>query len=200
MKVFGINLKLPEIKFADPKEGRFVLITGGIILLTLLIGILPNIYGLVHVSSKMSQMKAKARVAEEKIKNLPRLRSNRKNYTNQISGLEKQFFDLDQISELIGTISEMAKESGVVILSSKQYEYKSKDEVSKNRFYRPILFRLKLEGAYHNFGKFVNLLENDPKFIRVTEMNVEVNEEKKSQLAIELSILTFIKVEHGVSL
>lgn len=199
MKLFGINLSLPNLKFMDPREARFVIIAGLVIAATMLAGIIPNTYQLIQVSSKMSQMKSKARTAQEKIKNLPHLRESRKNYIEKITTLENQFFDADQISEMIGIISELAKEAGITIKSSKQYEYKGKDDISKNPFYRPILFRLELEGGYHNFGKFANLLERHSKFIRISEMNAEQSEEKKGKLAMELSVLTFLKVGPGVS-
>ena len=199
MKVFGINLNLPDIKQADPKEMKFLAVTGSIIVIILLVGIIPNVYELFQVSSKMSQMKSKSRIAEEKIKNLPQLRNNRKAYVSQIVDLEKQFFDVDQVAELIGMISELAKESGIAIISSKQYEYKGSDAITKNPFYRPILLKLELEGRYHNFGKFVNLLERNPKLILISEMSIEPAEKKKDKLAIGVSILTFLKIGEGVS-
>ncbi|MBI4971417.1 MAG: type 4a pilus biogenesis protein PilO [Candidatus Omnitrophica bacterium] len=199
MKVFGININLPDLKFADPKEAKFIAMTGGIVLVALLIGVVPNIYQLFHVTSKITQMKSKSRIAEEKIKNLPQLRNKLKAYVSQIDELEEQFFDVDQVAELIGMISELAKESGVIILSSKQFEYKGNDVVAKNPFYKPILLKLELEGRYHNFGKFVNLLERHSKLILLSEMSIEQSEKKKDALAIELSILTFLKVGREVS-
>ncbi|GEM_PF-3159006 len=199
MKVFGIDLKLPDIKFVDPKEAKFVMITSVIVLIAFLFGVVPNTFQLFQISSKMSQMKAKSRTAEEKIKNLPRLRTHRKNYVEQISNLEKQFFDENQVSELISIVSEIAKETGIRILSSKQYDFKGEDLVSKNPYYKPVLFRLELEGKYHNFGKFVNSLENSKKLIRVSDMTMEKDEEKKDKLKIELSILVFQKVGQGVA-
>lgn len=200
MKLFGINLKIPEIKFADPKEAKFMMIATGVIAITLLLGIIPNVFQLVQVSSKMSHMKATSRMAQEKIKNLPQLRKNRKAYIDQISNLEKQFYDEDQVSELIGSVSEIAKETGITINSSKQYEYKGNDAITKNPFYRPILIKLELEGKYHNFGEFVNRLERNSKMIRIYEINIQRGEEtKKDKLEIELSVLTFLKIGQGVS-
>ena len=199
MKVLGINLSLPDLKQLDPKEMKFLVVTGSIMTIILLIGIIPNVYELFHVSSKMAQMKSKSRIAEEKIKNLPQLRNNRKAYVAQIVNLEKQFFDVDQVAELIGMISEIAKESGIAIISSKQYEYKGSNAITENPFYRPILLKLELEGRYHNFGKFVNLLERNSKLILISEMNIEPSEKKKDKLAIEVSILTFLKIGEGVA-
>lgn len=199
MKVFGINLNLPDLVQMDPKEKKFLMVTGSIMLIILLVGIIPNVYELFHITSKIAHMNPKSRIAEEKIKNLPQLRNNRKAYVAQITDLEKQFFDVDQVAELIGMISEMAKDSGITIISSKQYEYKGSDAITKNPFYRPILLKLELEGRYHNFGKFVNMLERNPKLILVSEMNIEPSEKKKDKLAISVSILTFLKIGEGVA-
>lgn len=194
MKVFGLNLNLPDLKvLKNREEARFFLIGCAVVLITFLLGVIPSGTGWFQTLSELGRIKSQTRAAVEKIRNLPQLHKTRENYLIQISEYEKKLFDEDEISGLIGVISEMAKESELTIRSSKQRDYKGDDLIKKNPFYRPFLLELKLAGGYHNLGQFVNRLERYKKLILVDEMNVLPSEEKDKALDIVLTILTYQK-------
>ncbi|MBI4398492.1 MAG: hypothetical protein HY586_05150 [Candidatus Omnitrophica bacterium] len=211
MKIFGIDLeKLPRIKFSDPREARFVQITGGFITICFLLGIFPIAYQMFQTASKIASIKHQSRTAGEKIRSLPLLKIKQKSYLDQAADLEKQCYDREHISELISTVSEMAKEAGVVILSSKQFDYKPEqppaagenkiaDLLLANSYYRPVFFRFILEAPYHHLGKFINQMETHEKLMRVFAMTVERDTEKASaaKLKIELDLMALEKTEQG---
>lgn len=219
MKVFGINLDLSKQKLSEIKYFKFLLSVGCVIFLIVLIGIIPNLAQLASVSGELNSLKSRSSTAYQKIRNLPQLRANEKKYLSDLEQIEKRFFAQDQAADLAGILSEIAKNSGVAILVSKQREFKLNETISKNPFYRPLLFKLQMEGNYHDFGKFVNQLERHDKWIQVQGINMmrseerikdeEVSETKgespedqkstsyvrpsKNPLFIEANILTFIK-------
>ncbi len=102
-----------------------------------------------------------------------------------------RMLSIDQVPMLLEEISNMAKSNNVMLMQvrqvketkkkeekqvQKQAQSQAKDKEQSNNLV-PLYIALDLSGIYHDFGKFINSIENSDKFIAVQDMNI------KSQVA-----------------
>lgn len=80
----------------------------------------------------------------------------------------------DQLPMLLEEISNMAKSNNVMLMQVRQVkETKKKEEKQPPNNLASLYIELDLSGSYHDFGRFINNLENADKFIAVQDMNIK---------------------------
>lgn len=81
----------------------------------------------------------------------------------------------DQVPMLLEEMSNMAKSNNVMLMQVRQVkETKKKGEKQSNLDkLTPLYIALDLSGSYHDFGRFINGLENTDKFIAVQDLNIK---------------------------
>lgn len=194
MKLGKGDLKKKSFKIPDLKRNKSSFIGAACVLFIFAAGILPSSIQFVTLKSQSDNVKKQILQSQEKIRNLPRLVQKKEEYTKNIRKLEKQFFDAVFLPNLIGLISEVASQADVRILSSKPMEFEGDEMLEENKFYKPFIINLELESGFHELGKFINILETNEKWFRISELSVtKKNDVKEHKLIINMSILTFLK-------
>ncbi len=81
----------------------------------------------------------------------------------------------DQLPMLLEEMSNMAKSNNVLLMQVRQVkETKKKEEKqAQTNDLAALYIALDLSGSYHDFGRFINGLENADKFIAVQDMNIK---------------------------
>lgn len=123
-------------------------------------------------------------IQKEKVDDLNRQvaeETNKNEVVERISVVEKElqpyksFFSEKQEAEIINTISNLARDMGVKIISLTPSQVTKEGEFIKRSF------DLACDASYHNLGKFVGKLETCPLFIRIEDLNMEARNYFSSQ-------------------
>ena len=124
----------------------------------------------------------------------------------EIRAAEEKLNDRDEIKRKADYISKLAKMLPSTIdapgflnnlasaLQATKIDYKKlKPETPEVKTgYTELPYSIECDGRYHDFGQFLNLIENNPnRFLRVKKFEIAVSEKRPSIHPITLSIATF---------
>ena len=178
---------------ANIKNNKASIVFASIMIGVLVVGVIPSSYYLIRLNSEISTIKNQTETALKKIRNLPRLKDKKEEYSEAISRMDSYLYDGVSSPNLMGVVSELASESGLNILSSKPKEYDGEEAMMNNGYYKPSVIYIELKGKYHDLGRFINLLENYEKLFFISDMDIQPFNKDEENLNIKLSILTFLK-------
>lgn len=111
----------------------------------------------------------------------------------------------DQVPLLLEEISNMARSNNVLLMqvsqvkeTRKKEDRKAQQKAQKQKQEQPdnlipIYIALDLSGKYHDFGKFINDLENSDKFIAVQDMAIKQQLADASSQTANILIKTYVK-------
>lgn len=130
--------------------------------------------------------------ARTKINKLPELRAERERAEARLVIAERILPSQEEIENLVDNLSEFARESGVVITEAapfRQSGYRGGQGGAKK--FEEANFSLSIEGNFFQFVKFLNLLENYKRFIKVDGFTVKSGKDPGKPHEIELTFTTF---------
>ncbi len=67
----------------------------------------------------------------------------------------------------------------------------SGDDVKAYREYSEIPYSVEAKGRYHDFGQFINLVEENQRFMRIKSFNIESNKDRPSLHPVNVGIATY---------
>ncbi len=109
----------------------------------------------------------------------------------------KKFVFQDHIPLMLQDITTLADKNKIRITQIRQAKeiIKAKDSKSAKPPVEnliPLVINLDLSGDYHNFGKFINALENAPYFVSFEEIRILISSSDYLQQAIVLVLKTYV--------
>ncbi|MDD3088099.1 MAG: type 4a pilus biogenesis protein PilO [Candidatus Omnitrophica bacterium] len=111
----------------------------------------------------------------------------------QGSGLkvqEKMVIFESGLTSLLHDISKLANANNVRILQIKPLRDSQKSAAGK---FAPVLINMDLICGYHNFGKFLNQLENNQVLISVENFKIELQPQDTLRQKVNLTIKTYVR-------
>lgn len=190
-------MKIPRIaeellqKFQTIQLDNKKIILVGLVVLIVLYSdisfvIYPQIKGIKNTGSKITKLK-------QDINNLNNVAANLKNeQLNAQEGVvvkEKTIISQAYMPSLLQKISDMANKDNVKIMQIKP----AKELKAKDISTIASLINLDLVCSYHNFGLFVNDIENAPELMAVEGMRINPDSINYMQQRISLTIKTYVK-------
>ncbi len=181
------------MKLAPLVLGRKEMIAaaGGYIFLVFLFSFL--IISQVHSWKLISGQLAKERTRLAEAKGLI---DNRKSYEEEIKLLERRigFYEdklpeSKEVPQLFRELDKVAAESRIKFVS---VEEKLPEE---RKHYRRFQWNLRMEGGYHELGRFINKLENLGRFIKVSNIQISSNPKNFLEHNINMEVSTFVSKE-----
>ncbi len=175
---------------------------------SVIIGSLCAVFFLVFIplSAKNHTLKTKTKEltfqiknAQAKIKTMPELKQQAELYGKQIDSIEKRFFQLRDLDQLLGELSKFAATDNVVIMGSKPLNDKTlllPEPYQKK--YLPVSYEFTLAGDYHEFGKFINDIEQFEKLILIREITLQTSTSKNRKLQCVLQLSAFVRAPEGL--
>jgi Tfp pilus assembly protein PilO len=98
------------------------------------------------------------------------------------------------IPTLLESLSEMARSSGMKIVSIEPVEERD-NKALRGQAYQAIPIRMNARAGYHELGKFFSTLENSERFIKIADMRIKTNAASPKKHDVELLVLTYILLE-----
>ncbi len=107
----------------------------------------------------------------------------------RISTYGKAFSSEQQLPWLIEESNRFAAESGLTLVSAAP----AGDQVVDAGGYKKIALRIEAKGSYHELGRFISMVENSPRFIKVSSVNINlpVTDAESSELHIWISLCIY---------
>jgi Tfp pilus assembly protein PilO len=187
--------------FKDKLVKNQKIIIYGIITASLLIAnytmfLKPTIASLLETMPMLAQMRRQFADSRNLVASIPRYKTQIEHMREGISLHGKKFSTQQEISERLKDLSDMAKNSNAKIISIRPHpaiETRSADTGSGAYHKFPISIRAIC--GYHQLGAFLNKLENDDTFMRVSDIKIESDQNDPSQHLVYILVNTYVLSE-----
>lgn len=186
------------------QKDKKVLIQHGILFGSLVVIIFfvffPLFFKIGDMRNQIKISQSEIELSRIKIKRMPELKSQLVAYSKQIENVQKRFLQIHDLDQLIGDISKIAAESGIVLTGSRPITDKQQtfpEPYGKKYLAAP--YELIFEGNYHQFGKFLSELEQSSRLLLVRDLNIKTSgggQLEKLQCTIQID--AFVQTPQGV--
>lgn len=111
----------------------------------------------------------------QETKNFELLKQRHEKLQEELNNLQKLLPGQERFSEFLAVLAEIAGKTGVKVTSITPLSQKREDP------YQEISIEMYARGGYHNFGKFLNRLENSSRlFVDVKDFWIKANSDLKN--------------------
>lgn len=132
----------------------------------------------------LSQFKTRAKLRDtletvtaqlQEARNFEVLQKNHERLQGELNDLQKLLPGQERFSKFLSVLAEIANKTGIKVTSIEPLSQKREDP------YQEISIEMYARGGYHNFGKFLNRLENSARiFVDVKDFWVKANSDLKN--------------------
>lgn len=105
-----------------------------------------------------------------------------------IQEVRTRLYRTEESSLLLGRISKLAEQSGISIISSRPQTEKTKFPPPFDAQFQADAYDFTAEGGYHEFGKFISLIESAEHLMRISQIHVNSREKDPRSHLINFSI------------
>lgn len=182
----------PLVSFVNERSARekkmlLVMGLGLVLALDYLILILPIQTMFADTLPKLGPVKSELRTLKEDKKNKDLIESNWVSTKARLQEAEKSFISADEVSMLLENFSNLAGLSGVKIVSLKPIEMTG-SQLAKSGLYVPIPIKASALAGTHELGKFLNRLETNRTFFRITNLHILENPADSRRHLVEIEV------------
>lgn len=183
------------IKTRDKKS--WIKIGGGAVaaLVVLFVFVIPGWITRPLVKNKIKSLEIQISTTQTLFKRKPELMRNKEEFYNFLSQAKARLYKPGESSLLLGSISKLAQESKIAIISSSPKDFQGKFPEPFNQTYEANAYDFSAEGGYHELGQFISKIESNPKLLRIELFSLKPEEEvaNKHMLHMSLSAVSFKK-------
>jgi Tfp pilus assembly protein PilO len=146
-------------------------------------------------SSPLKELKTDIDNLNKELATLQELKNKQKEIKTASTKVKKIISE-EQITPFLQRISELANKNKVVMLQitpSKDITGKGKKTVEEEPKFPPLFLTLDLTCDYHDFGRFINDLENAEEFVDIDDIKIEPDKRNYLKENIKLTLRTYVK-------
>jgi len=180
-------------------------VSAGIVIFIFLFLLMPSCRRLSGLRSDKDTVANNLTQARVKIGGAIHIENNRESLYELIKLAESRFFSADEITDVLGIISEVGKKHNLTLIASRPVEADNKSETptkvmnkqhgkkgpppSAADFYEPHKHELSFSGGYHALGTFLSGLKRAPKHFQVESLSVEpTNDPLAHEIRMEIVV------------
>ena len=154
----------------------------------------PQVSGLFNTVAKVNKLKTELKNAEADIAKMGAMRIAIASYDEKIGRYGDLLPTETGIPTLLGSLSEMARSSGMKIVSIVPVEDKG-NKTQQGQAYQTIPIMMNTRAGYHELGKFFSTLEDSERFIKIADIRIKSTAASPKKHDVELLVLTYILLE-----
>jgi Tfp pilus assembly protein PilO len=143
---------------------------------------------------KLTELENNITRSVKKISEYPGLQAEKQTTGKLVQAYMDRLINEGQQTGLIGEISELAKRCNVKIVSIKPSSYEKQLPQGFTTYFKPYTYELLIESGYHEFGTFLNLVENYHIMLSVEQINIKPSEDDEHIHSITIFLTTYVKV------
>jgi Tfp pilus assembly protein PilO len=156
----------------------------------------PIFSSLVQTTPRLNQEKKQLVSDQSMVSNIPRYKTQIEQMREAMSAHNKKFSTEQEISELLKGLSEIAKASGVKIVSIRPHPMvESKADSFTSSVYQKFPISIRAVCGYHQLGVFLNRLENNETFMRISDIKIVSDQKESTQHLVYILVNTYVLSE-----
>jgi len=140
----------------------------------------------------LNTKKTQVAALREKVAKIPGLRLEKTKLQEELAEYETILPNGQELDKIFDTLSEFTKDSGVTILEFRPEQEWQGTPGAAQSSYKRVSYSLKLEGDFFRVRKFINLLENYKRFVKVDSFDMAKRDLDGQLDDTALRISTFI--------
>lgn len=183
-----------ELKEKDKLLALFVIVGIAALAFYFNLFLRPQFSKFIANNREFQVIKKRVASAEALIRNSERIKLQYENFKKQSELLEHRFPVHDEMSSLLEDFSNIAESSGVKILKIKPLGTAGSDSAAgaSGAFYSIFPILIEAKAGYHQFGAFVNKLENMDRFIKIEKMDIKHSSTDPRRHDVVLEVVTYV--------
>jgi len=182
------------IRYIDKKTLRNSAILLGLIILFIMICLMPAVKSNKELRQKCIDVENNIIRTVRKIDDYPQLKKEKEETEAYVATYFGQLLEEREKTRLIGDVSDIAKQCKVKIISMQPRSFNRLLPEDFLAYIKPLSYELTLECGYHQFGSFINKLENFNIVLHVEEFHIDPNAETETIHSIRLILSTYAKI------
>jgi hypothetical protein len=136
------------------------------------------------VQGKMKGIEGRRISYDTMVRMKPAMLAERQKTREFIDQVKSRLYGIQEASLLLGAVAKIAVLSRVTIVASSPKETKETFPPPFNLQYQASLYDFTVEGSYHDIGKFISLIESNPKLLRIQKFDlVTKGQDPQTQVA-----------------
>ena len=194
----GLFKNMPELAL-DKSKKRILLAYAGILLAALAIYFLvflkPTLAKLSDLVPKAQALRMDIKAVQNELPFEDKLKQKLESLQGELGGYEKKLSREKEIPMLLESLSKMANESRVKILGitplGKTSGRQGTDVADNERIYQEVPIAISAESGYHALGDFISKLENDERYMQVSDMKITPNKVMPKRHNVEFIVYAY---------
>jgi type IV pilus assembly protein PilO len=176
-----------------PRNQRAVIYVGlyvGLILLYVFLGYFPMKTQISDLTVQASEKENDLELVKDKVKTLDDLKKQSTSLKVELDMAQKELPQGTEIPELIKTISETGRKSGLEI---RKFQPLQESKSLTNNFVAEVPIALAVQGTFHQVAIFFDRLSKMDRIVHVKDIDIQIEQENSSSvsLLVEGSAITF---------
>jgi Tfp pilus assembly protein PilO len=153
----------------------------------------PAIAKLFDVLPKVRALSMEIKMAEEDFQFEEKLKRKLGSLNEKMTGYGNRLSREKEIPMLLESLSRLARKSRVRILSITPFQKRLKEQEKgeKESVYQEVPIAVSAQSAYHDLGTFINKLENDERFMKITDMEIKANRTNAKRHDIDFVVYAY---------
>lgn len=175
------------------------LIYGGLCVLIFVI-LLPLIVRIGNLKDQKNKMVTTLGGAKSRVMRIGDLKQQMDSLQKELIAAKAGLLQIRELDQLLSELSKIAEKSKVHIVGSRPVDAKFELPAPFNQQYLIVSYELTAESGYHNFGRFVNDIENHSKWLKIRELTIQSAKGGVSQkLQSTFQLVAFVQAPQKAS-
>ena len=184
---------MPEVELDDTKKKT--LLAYAFLLLAVIVAyfnifLKPSITTIHKLVPEVHTLKADIKSVEDNLRFEETLKTRLEKSRVKMTEYEEEVSREKELPMLLENLSEMARESNVKILGIKPLTGEVESSATKG-VYQEIPILITAKSGYHELGKFINKLENGPRFMAVRDISIKGNRASSKKHDIQFTVYAY---------
>ncbi|MFA6079189.1 MAG: type 4a pilus biogenesis protein PilO [Candidatus Omnitrophota bacterium] len=195
MMKLPFDLSSIDLKKAQPQVLILAALVSGVVLIALIFFILiPQVNKITDVLSKTGKAMSDLKEAEYQISRIDKYKTDIATFKEKVDLYEKKLPAEQEIPSLLENLSTLAKKSSISIVGiTPVAPVAAKDQkAQKSAIYQEFPILVSAKSGYHELGSFLSSLENADRFMKVVDIEVNLNKTTPKKHDVDLMVYTYI--------
>lgn len=194
----GFLKNMPELKLDESKKKILLIYAAAllfVILLYFFFFLKPSVARLFELIPKVAEINMDMKSVNDDLLLEDRLKKKLQALEEELGEYEKRLSREKEIPMLLENLSKIARSSRVKILSitpsSKTRNGRTEKEKKGEGVYQEVPIAITAQSGYHELGTFINRLENNERYMQVSNMKIKSGKPNPKRHDVELVVYAY---------
>ncbi|OGW75003.1 MAG: hypothetical protein A2Z72_00575 [Omnitrophica bacterium RBG_13_46_9] len=185
---------IPTIEL-DKAKKRILLIYASALLLTVVLYFIlflrPTLAKLFEIIPELKELRQNIKVVRDDLRFEEKLKTRLEGLQEVLGEYENKLSREKELPKFLENLSKMARSSGVKILGITPLIRTEKQKSGAGDIYQEVPIIIGAQSGYHEFGAFINRLENDPRYMQISDIKMQASRNNPRRHEIEFVVYAY---------